>query len=179
MNLLFLTKVLILESKKRGFILKFLIIAFCYFVAALTILNYQSYLSIILSNYDAIAKIRILSIIFLGSFNVISSLDIFFLAVVSLLFGLNIELVLRKIRYLAGIGNLHLAFGVGLISIAASGCASCGLSLASIVGLSAVLAALPFHGIELYVGSILILVASLIYNLHTFVVACKIPNYRH
>ncbi len=178
MNLLFLTKVLILESKKRGFILKFLLIAICYFITALSILNYQSYLSIILSDYDAVAKIRILSTIFLGSFYVTSNLDIFFLAIVSLLFGVNIELVLRKIRYLAGIGNLHLTFGVGLISIAATGCASCGLSLASIVGLSAVLAALPFHGLELYAGSILILIASLIYNLHTFVVACKIPNYK-
>jgi hypothetical protein len=172
----FLTKVLISESQKRGFVLKFLLFSLFYFLLALILFNYQSYISILTSNYDVLAKIKILIIIFFGSFYVISGVDILFLSIISVLFGLNIELVLRKIKFLAGAGNLHVAFGVGLISIAASGCASCGLSLASMVGLSAVLAALPFHGIELYFGSITILIVSLFYNLHTFVVACKIPQ---
>lgn len=175
-KLTFLFKVFLSEAKKRNFILKSFFIAASYFVFSLLIINYQSYLSFLTSDYSILGKAKIVVAIFLGSFQIISRTDAVLITIISLLFGLNTELVFRKIKFLAGVGNLHLTFGAGLMSIASTGCASCGLSLASIVGLSAVLAALPFHGFELYALSILILIVSLLYNLQTLVTVCKIER---
>lgn len=112
--------------------------------------------------------------ILIGSFQALDIRDTTLLVIVSILFGLNTELVLRKIKFLASYGSLHVTFGTGLIALAATGCASCGLSLVSLVGLGGALAALPFHGLELYFVSIFILFASLWYNLNSLVKACKI-----
>jgi len=140
------------------------------------LVNYKSYFSFLQSDYAFLAKVKIFLIIFIGSFQAITSLDLFLLTTVALLFGVNMQLVFRKIKFLSSAGGLHLTFGVGLLTLAATGCASCGLSIASVVGLSAVLASLPFQGLELYMISILILSASLFYNLHTLVKVCKIPK---
>lgn len=140
------------------------------------LINYRSYLSFIEADYDLLGKSKVLFLIFTGSFQAISSRDVLLLIITSLLFGINVELVLRKAKFLASIGGLHVAFGTGIVSLVATGCASCGLSIASIVGLSAALAALPFGGLELYFASIIILVVSLFYNLHSLVKVCKIER---
>lgn len=127
-----------------------------------------------MSEYSLVAKGRIITIIVFGSFQAISERDVLLLLISAVLFGLNIELVLRKIKFLASAGSLHLTFGAGIVTLVATGCASCGLSLASVVGLSAAIAILPFHGLELYFIAILILLVSLFYNLHTLVKVCKI-----
>lgn len=172
--LAFLLDVLYKESKKRYFIFKSLFISLIYLLTTLVLINYKSYLSFVFSDYELYAKIKIVLILLAGSFQAIEPLDIILLLITTLLFGLNLELVLRKIKFLSSRGGLHVTFGAGFITLAATGCASCGLSIASIVGLSAVLAALPFRGMELYVLSIIVLIASLIYNLHTLVKVCKI-----
>ena len=123
-----------------------------------------------MADYDFLGKVKVLLYIFLGSLYALSIRD-------AILFGANVELVLRKIKFLASYGSLHITLGTGLITLAATGCASCGLSLASVVGLGGVLALLPFQGVELYVASILILLASLFYNLHTLVKVCNIKRY--
>jgi hypothetical protein len=170
----FLLKVLIDESKKRNFILKSLFFVFLYLLLSFALINYQSILSIGASEYSIFAKLKIISIIIYGTFQAVSETDAILIILSAILFGLNIELVLRKVKFLASRGSLHLTFGAGLITLVASGCASCGLSLASIVGLSAAIAILPFHGVELYFLAIAILLASLFYNLHSLVKACKI-----
>lgn len=174
--LLFLLKVLHSESKKRYFLTKSLFFSLSYISLSMVLINYKSYWSFIISDYDLPGKIKILLLIFLGSFQAVAFKDLALLTLTSLLFGLNVELVLRKVKFLATIGNLHVTFGTGILTLVATGCASCGLSLASIAGLSAVLAALPFGGAELYVVSILILISSLFYNLHTLVKVCKIKK---
>lgn len=174
--LIFLLKVLTSESKKRNFILKSLVFTFFYVFLALTLINYKSVLSILLSEYAWFSKLRISLIIVFGSFQAISYRDIVLLLISAVLFGLNIELVLRKLKFLASRGSLHLTFGAGIVTLVATGCASCGLSLASIVGLSAAIALLPFHGLELYFAAILILLASLLYNLHSLVKACNLKR---
>ena len=176
MQLLFLTRVLISESKKRNFILKSLFFALLYTSLSIILINYKSYLSFAQSDYDIFGKIKVLLFIFAGSFQALDTRDTILLLTTAILFGLNLELVLRKIKFLASFGNLHVTLGTGLITLAATGCASCGLSIASIVGLSGVLVLLPFHGLELYIVSILVLLVSLFYNLRTLVKVCKIKD---
>ena len=83
-------------------------------------------------------------------------------------------MVVEKVKFLKKRNNLKITLGAGIISIAAAGCASCGLSLVSIVGLGGVLAALPFRGFELYLASVAILLLSLYYNLSSLYKVCKI-----
>lgn len=83
-------------------------------------------------------------------------------------------MVAEKVKFLKKRNNLKITLGAGIISIVAAGCASCGLSLASIVGLGSALAVLPFRGFELYIASIAILLLSLYYNLSSLYKACKI-----
>lgn len=173
-HLKFLLSVLYTESKKRNFIFKSLLFSLLYISFSMILVNYKSFFSFLQSDYSVISKAKIFIIIFIGSFQAITLTDLVLLITVALLFGLNMQLVMRKIKFLASSGGLHLTFGVGLLTLAATGCASCGLSIASVVGLSAVLASLPFRGLELYIISIIILLASLIYNLHTLVKVCKI-----
>lgn len=172
----FLLKVLYLESKKRYFVFKTLFFAFFYLIFSVILINHASFWSFFTANYGIAAKSKILTLIAIGSFQALSFSDQMFIVLISLLFGLNLELVLRKLRFLASFGSLHIVFGSGLISIAATGCASCGLSIASFVGLSAVLITLPFHGIELYILSLLILILSLFYNLKSLIKACNIKK---
>ncbi len=174
--LLFLLRVLFQESKKRKFIVKALLAAFVYAALSILLVNYKSFISFGRSEYDLFPKLKILLLIFFGSFQALSTRDTILLLTTALLFGVNIELVFRKIKFLASYGNLHVTIGTGLITIAATGCASCGLSIASIVGLGGVLALLPFHGLELYVVSIIILTVSLLYNIRTLVKVCNIER---
>lgn len=173
-KILFLTRVLYEESKKRNFVLKSLFASFFYVTTSILLINYKSFISFGLADYTFLGKIKVLFFILVGSFQALDVRDATLLVIVSVLFGLNAELVLRKIRFLASYGSLHITFGTGLITLAATGCASCGLSLASLVGLGGALAALPFGGLELYIASILILTWSLFFNLDALVKACKI-----
>lgn len=175
-TLLFLSKVLLSESKNSKFILKALLSAVFYTTLAIILVNYKSYTSFLFNDYPLLAKAKVIFLIFAGTFQAMASLDVLLLLSVALLFGLNITLVLSKIKFLKRQGGIHLTFGVGLLTLAATGCASCGLSLASLVGLTGVLVALPFHGLELYILSFLILLTSLFYNLQTLVIVCKIPR---
>jgi len=173
-HLLFLFKVLLQESKKNNFIVKSFFVAALYVIASILLINYKSFLSFGMSEYALFPKLKILILIFFGSFQALTTRDTILLLLTAILFGINVELVLRKIKFLASYGNLHVTIGTGLITIAATGCASCGLSIASIVGLGGALALLPFHGLELYVVSIIVLTLSLFYNLQTLVKVCKI-----
>lgn len=100
--------------------------------------------------------------------------DSILIGIISFLFGINLELVLRKLKFLKKRGGLHITFGAGFLSLVAAGCASCGLSFASVLGIATMVSLLPFHGLELYILSIVILSVSLFLNLQTLVTVCKL-----
>lgn len=93
---------------------------------------------------------------------------------IGLIFGVNFVMVVEKVKFLRKGHNLKITLGAGIISVAAAGCASCGLSLVSVVGLGSALAVLPFRGFELYIASIVILLLSLYYNLSSLYKTCGI-----
>lgn len=176
MKPLFLLKVLAQEFKNPYFLLKSLIFSSLFILLALALLNYRSYLSFITADYPLVSRLNILFLITIGSFSAVTILDIVLLVVTAVLFGINLQLVVEKIKVLRKSGSLNVTVGAGIVSLAATGCASCGLSLASLVGLTGVVALLPFGGIELYVLSIGVLLVLLFYNLHTYVKVCKIRS---
>lgn len=159
---------------KGGFFFKSLGLAALFVVLAIVVVNYRSYISFIGADYPFFDKLKILFLIFWGSFNSTSPKDVSMLLLTAVLFGVNMELVLRKITFLKGQKSVGLTFGVGIVSVAATGCASCGLSLVSLVGIAGVLTLLPFKGFELYLLSIGILMVSIIYNLNSIYKTCKL-----
>lgn len=174
MNPSFLFSLLLRELKKPTFFIKSCLLSLLFILTALLFLNLKSYTSFLSADYPFFAKLNILFLITVGSFSAITFFDAVFLLVTAILFGVNMALVIEKIKILRKSSSLKLTFGVGIVSLAATGCASCGLSLASLVGLGGVIALLPFGGIELYTLSIILLVCILFYNLNSYAKICKI-----
>lgn len=173
-HLLFLLRILLQEAKARNFLSKSLILGLIYLVIALLFFNFKTYESVLSQTYPLASKTWISYLIFIGTFSILGIRDSILIIVISFLFGLNLELVLRKLKFLKSQGNLHITIGAGLISLISAGCAACGLSFASVIGVASIVTMLPFHGLLLYLLSILILSVSLLYNLQTLVKVCKI-----
>jgi len=138
------------------------------------LINFANILNFTFNDYPFITKITIISRLIFGAFTTISDRDIFMILLISTLFGVNLSLVLEKFKFIKKQNNLKITFGAGIISIASAGCASCGLSLVSLVGLGGALAILPFGGFELYILAAGILFASIIYNLNSIYKACEV-----
>lgn len=88
-----------------------------------------------------------------------ATIHIFTIIILSLLFGINAALLRERItqsRGLTGkaIGSTSIASGLGILF---SGCASCGLTLASYVGLGSVATFLPWSGVEIDILAIVLL----------------------
>jgi hypothetical protein len=170
----FLLGVLLREAETNNFLLKAIFFGLIYFLIALLLFDFRTYQSIWAQSFPFLSKISISSILFVDSFAVLGIRDTILLIIIAFLFGLNLELVLRKLRFLKKQGSLHITFGAGVISLVSAGCASCGLSFASVIGVAGAVSLLPFKGLELYILAIIILLASLFFNLQTLVRVCKI-----
>lgn len=171
---LFLLRILFQEAKERHFLVKSILFGVFYLVVALVFFNFKTYGSVFSQAYPITAKLWVSYLLFIGTFSILGIRDSILIVVISFLFGLNLELVLRKLKFLRSQGNLHITIGAGIISLISAGCAACGLSFASVIGVASIVTLLPFHGLLLYLLSILILIASLLYNLQTLVKVCKI-----
>jgi hypothetical protein len=145
-----------------------------FLLLSLSLINIPNILSVISSNYPLFSKLRILSVIITGAFYTISGIDFVLLLIISVLFGANFAFVIEKFNFIRKQHNLRLTIGSGIISLASAGCASCGLSLVSLVGLGSALAILPFRGVELYLLAIAVLLASFLYNLNSIYKACNV-----
>ena len=174
--LLFLINVLRLEASHPAFIIRSFIFSLIFLLVSSILLNIQNLITFTTIDYPLIPKITILLSFMVGFPKTISSIDLALLIIIAILFGINVELVVRKLSFLKKAGSTKLTFGAGIISIAVSGCASCGLSVLSFIGLGGAIAILPFGGIELYILAIAIMIASLFYNLRTLVKVCKIER---
>lgn len=147
----------------------------CLFILLASILvNIQNVVSVSSAPYSLFVKIKLLFYIIFGIFSALSSMDDWFLLVTAILFGVNMGIVLSKLSLMRKQGKLGFVFGAGAVSLVSAGCAACGLSVLSLVGLGSVLAILPFHGIEFYILSIAVLLWSLYINLGAYAKACKI-----
>lgn len=168
-----LLSLLFREFPKRLFWAKSLFIGLCFVILSLWLINTHNFFEILFSDYPLLSRFSILWTLFWGSLGTVSKIDLILLSMSGFLFGLNLTIVLRKLNFLRKQGGLKLTLGAGIVSIVATGCASCGLSVVSLIGLGSVVGLLPFRGTELYFLGIIILVVSLFYNLHAYSIACK------
>lgn len=163
-----------LQTLSVRFFLQSTIFTLGFLTITTVLLNSLNLFSILSSNYSILSTFRIFIVLILGTFRTISTIDTILLLTISVLFGMNFTLVIQKINFIKRGKNLKITLGAGIVSLASAGCASCGLSIVSLIGIGSSLALLPFGGLELYFLSIVILTASFIYNLNAIYKACKI-----
>ena len=81
--------------------------------------------------------------------------------IISILFGLNVSILVQRIRMKAKIAKESSLSGSGvLVGAFASGCPVCGSLLLPLVGVSGGLAVLPFRGLELKALAVSLMIIS-------------------
>lgn len=105
--------------------------------------------------------------------------SLFLLILAALLTGINLTLVTLRLRAMRGDGKLHIMVGgSSLLAIVGSGCAMCGLAVLALLGLSGSLIYLPFHGTEISVVAVILLLMTLYFLMLSYPTkqVCKIIN---
>jgi hypothetical protein len=125
-------------------------------------MNSSLLVTTLLGNYSINYKFNIFTSLFLGMWNSMSGTGFALLVISAILTGINLSLLVKKVKSLRSQGNLKVVVGGStLIGIVSSGCASCGLPILALLGLSGSVAYLPFRGIELSSLSVILLLFSL------------------
>lgn len=145
----------------KRFIIPTLVITFIYVILITYLMNVSLLKDTLLSEYSIVYKFKILFTLFQGMWTAMSGLGLTTLFLIALLTGANLTLLFSKIRMLKNSKNLKLVVGGNsILGIVASGCATCGLPVLSLLGLGGSLMYLPYRGAELSYVSIILLAIS-------------------
>ncbi len=147
-------------GKKFWFV--FLTVSLIYFVVSIYFANLDLVKNTLIGSFPLIYKINLLSSLLLGMFTAISTTSLAIIICLSVLTGLNMALVLKRYRV---IKNSHFGafagFSGSIFSVASSGCASCGMPVFGLLGLTGSIVHLPFKGLEITFLSIFLLLGSI------------------
>lgn len=111
-------------------------------------------------------KLKLFVAVFLGMTSTLSLWGFCLFILTGILIGLNLAMVFQKVHSLRKMGKVHLMAGGGtVLSIVGGGCASCGLPVLSLLGISSSMLPLPLHGFALSYISVLLLIISLFFLL--------------
>lgn len=137
-------------------------ISIIYLVIVTFLMNNNLVIATILGDYGVEYKLKILISLLLSMWSSMTTVGFVLLILTAILTGLNISFLAKRIKDLRKQGKLKLVVGGStLIGIVSSGCASCGLPILSLLGLSGSVAYLPLRGMELPYLSVIILSLSL------------------
>jgi|SRR3989344_1411321 len=145
----------------------FIIVTLAFYLLNVLFFNYKDFFTF----SREFGFLTALSLFFKGALNFLNVLpwySSYGIVILSFLTGLFFTLVFYKIKQIGKMGNERNflgAFGVAL-GIISSGCASCGLGILGILGLSSALAVLPLKGLEISIIAILILAVSIVYTMN-------------
>ena len=154
-------------------------IAIVYALVTLYLFNYRLLFQTWFGAYPLSYKTTLSLDLLQGFQTLFRPFDLFLLMMTALLVGINAMLAMTTIRRVKKQGNVTLSVGgASIIGLASAGCTTCGISLFSVFGLSAAVSSLPFHGIELHIAAVVLLLVSLWYMLKKLheEVYCKIPK---
>jgi len=143
-------------------ILLTVVIAFCYILLVSYLMNFSLIKNTVFEENNLSFKLKILFYTAEGIFTSMNAIGIAMLVITAILSGLNIALILQRISLLRKLNRFNFAISGGsFLGIVSSGCASCGLPVVSLIGLSGSIVFLPFKGGELPYISISLLLLSL------------------
>lgn len=150
----------------KNIIVPALLIAVLYVMATIYLMNAGLVKDTIFGAHSLSYKWNLLVALLAGMWIAMSRFSLILLIIVATLTGLNLTLIVQRLQALRSSGKIHLAVGgSSLLGIVGSGCASCGLPILALVGLSGAMVYLPFRGIELSVIAIALLGSSLYFLL--------------
>lgn len=96
--------------------------------------------------------------------------------IISILFGILVSLILYKVSLKIDFSKTTGILGSAgaILGALVPGCSACGVGIISLLGIgSGILSFLPFHGLEISVISIFILIGTIIYTLK-YMYTCKV-----
>ena len=138
------------------------LIAILYVTATIYLMNAGLVKDAIFGTHSLSYKLSLLVALLAGMWTAMSRLSLALLVAVAILTGLNLTLTAERLKTIRSSGKIHLAVGgSSLLGIVGSGCASCGLPILALAGLSGAIAYLPFRGVELSIAAIILLTVSL------------------
>lgn len=143
-----------------------LLVGSIYIFVTIFLLNYR-FVSATLTNASPVSeKLTVFFSLLGGLFTAFSLQDSLITLLSAVFVGINVVLIAKTVYALEHNGKIKLSIGgATLLGLISTGCSSCGFSLLSIVGLSTSLSFLPFHGMELHVLSLGLLIFSAYYML--------------
>ena len=125
----------ILISSK--FLIPTFIIASIYVSFATYLMNAGLVRDTLFGSFSLSYKTSLLLALLSGMWTAMSGIALILLFLTAILTGANFTLLVRQIKLLRGVKNLHFVVGGNtLLGLAGSGCAACGLPVLSILGLS-------------------------------------------
>jgi hypothetical protein len=150
----------------RFFIIPTLLLATIYLVLVLYLMNLGLVQDTLFGEHTLSYKINLLIALLGGMWTAMTGISLLILMTTALLTGANMTLMVKRLSTLKSAGKLHLVVGgSSLLGIVGSGCASCGLPVLSLLGITGSLTFLPFNGDEISVLSLILLSVSLYFLL--------------
>lgn len=128
-----------------------LIIALLYFCVLVFLLNYQLVWYTVISDFKLVYKMQLLITLVMTAYTTSTFANFIGMIAIACLVGFNTSILIKNIQMLRSKNRLHfIVGGSSLIGLISGGCAACGLSLISFLGIgSSVIYTLPFKGLEI------------------------------
>jgi hypothetical protein len=127
--------------------------------------------------YSLHYKTSLLQSILVGSWSMYPIAESIVLSLIAVLLGINIALMVRIFTSMQTNKGLRVTFGgTSVLAIASTGCPACGISILSLVGVSAPF--LPIQGVPLQLFATLFLAGSIWYSLRKLQqpMMCEVSN---
>ncbi len=168
---------MLLSVLTRKFLIGTVAIAAFYILLNVYFTNYSLINQAYFGDFPVSYKFEISLALIQGLTTAMSLSSLLILIIIGLLTGANLMLSYKRIRYSFAKRSSHWAFGLGtLFGTAGGGCASCGLPLLGLLGMSGSVGYLPFKGAEVSVLAIGLLLFSFFVLLKQSVTACVIAK---
>ncbi len=165
--------------RSKTFFIPAITISIAYVLLVTYLINFQLAKDTLLGNYPISYKWQLLLALLEGLGTSMTKFSLVLLILAGLLTGINLTLIYLRLKALRSGGKLHVMVGgSSLLAIVSSGCAACGLPILALLGLSGSLIYLPYHGTELSVVAVLLLLITLYFMVITYPTdqVCKLIN---
>ena len=155
----------LLSSRREVVIKVFSNLSYLFFAMGIAIAFYLlNALVLQWKNLDLVTTQNVLSLFTIGIYYLTTRFSFYTLLLLSLLTGVLVTLLFYRARAVlaANQSRAGIVSSIGIIAgVLIPGCASCGIGLAAVLGLSASLSVLPFQGIEISILAIITLVIAI------------------
>lgn len=157
------------------------LIALLYLIFSTLIINYHLIIEVITGAYSLQSKLSIILGLTKGVKLLYNPFELSIVLLLGFLMGINFILIFKSLKDASKVKRNRKeqkgawSLGLGMLGfLATSGCASCGITLLSVLGPTVSLSLLPFQALALQFMSLVMLLVSLVYTINRRNTACVI-----